>query len=176
MTDRSLTGRRSRASGEMFERWIDSACAYYRELGIAHIQKTPEPVRILKPYGERRTGQFVACFKKQAQPDFKGCLCDGTAIMFDAKHTDSDRINQTVVTEEQTSDLNEFEKMGAHVYILVGIGMENFYRVPWDVWKNMKELFGHKHMDRTDLEPYRLKEAGTTILFLEGIELEDTAE
>ena len=170
---RSITGRRSRADGEMFERWIESACKFYRLLGIAHIEKTPEPMRPLRPYGDRRTGQFIAVFTKQAQPDFKGVLCDGTGIMFDAKHTNADRISQSVVTEEQTTDLDLFQKMGAHCYILVGLGMQDFYRVPWQVWKAMKEKFGHKYMSREDLEPYRVKEHGLIILFLEGIELED---
>lgn len=157
----------------MFERWIESACTYYRLLGVAHIEKTPEPMRPLRPYGDRRTGQFVAVFTKQAQPDFKGVLCDGTGIMFDAKHTNGDRISQSVVTEEQTTDLDLFQKMSAHCYILVGLGMQDFYRVPWETWKAMKEKFGHKYMSREDLEPYRVKEHGPNILFLEGIELED---
>jgi recombination protein U len=46
-----------------------------------------------------------------------------------------------------------------------------FYRVPWDIWKNMKMLFGHKFMTEQDLKPYRLKEKQCTILILEGVEL-----
>lgn len=173
---KSAIGRYARASGQIFERMIENSCDYYRRLGIAHIEKTPEAMRILRPLNDRRAGQFVAVFTKQAQPDFKGVLCDGSGIMFDAKHTDSDRINQTVVTEEQIRDLNLFQEMGAHCYIMVGLGHKDFYRVPWEIWKNMKRLFGHKHMNKTDLEPYHLKTSGTTILILEGIELYDKDE
>ena len=43
----------------------------------------------------------IHCFTKQAQPDFKGALCDGSCIIFDAKHTEKDRIQQNVITETQ---------------------------------------------------------------------------
>lgn len=33
-------------------------------------------MRPIKVYGDRRKGQFIAIYTKQAQPDFKGTLCD----------------------------------------------------------------------------------------------------
>lgn len=86
--------RINRAVGALFETWIQAACDYYWAQGYACIEKTPEPLRPLQPYGDRSRGQFIACFVKQAQPDFKGTLCDGTCILFDAKHTEKDRIQQ----------------------------------------------------------------------------------
>ncbi len=72
---RQITGARSRASGEMFEGWISAACDFYQRTGYAVIEKTPEP---MKPLGKAdRFGRFLACFTKQAQPDFKGALCGG---------------------------------------------------------------------------------------------------
>ena len=55
----------------------------------------------------------------------------------------------------------------------VSVGLMKFYRVPWDVWKKMKELFGHKFMTEQELDPYRLQEKQCTILILEGVELKD---
>ena len=87
---RSYTGARSRAEGAGFESIIDNACAYYRSIGLADIEKTPEPMR---PIGSPdRAGRFLACYTKQAQPDYKGILKGGRAINFEAKHTDSDRL------------------------------------------------------------------------------------
>ena len=43
---RQLVGRRSKASGETFERWISNACEFYLQNGWAHIEKTPEPFHI----------------------------------------------------------------------------------------------------------------------------------
>ena len=171
-TKRQIIGRRNRAAGDLFEKWITSACDYYLSEGIACIQKTPEPVRILGHLNER--GQFMACFVKQAQPDFKGCLMDGSCIIFDVKHTDTDAIKQGVVTEEQAEVLDNYERMGAHCYIVVSIQMQEFYRIPWSVFKNMKTLFGHKYMSRdNELKEYKVPEMCCTILFLNGVELRE---
>mgnify|MGYP000975878020 CR=1 FL=1 len=57
---RSYTGARSRAEGAGFESIIDNACAYYRSIGLADIEKTPEPMR---PIGSPdRAGRFLACY------------------------------------------------------------------------------------------------------------------
>lgn len=171
--NKQLQGLRSRASGESFERLITNACEYYQQLNLAFVQKTPEPMIPLKAYGDRRRGQFIACFTKCAQPDYKGILCDGSSIMFEAKHTDNDRINQSVITETQWKSLDIYEKFGAHCYVIVSIRLQSFYRVPWDVWKRMKELFGHKYMNKSELKPYKLQERQCTILILEGVELKN---
>ena len=93
--------------------------------------------------------------------------------MFEAKHTDSDRMRQGVVTDTQWESLDLYEKFGAHCYVMVSMGLRNFYRVPWDVWKRMKELYGRKYMKEEDLKPYQLQERQCTILILEGVELKD---
>ncbi len=95
---RQTIGRRSKASGETFERWLSDACEFYLRNGWAHIEKTPEPFHIT---GKDRNGVVRGYYEKKGQPDYKGVLCDGTGIMFEAKHTDSDRINQNVVTDTQ---------------------------------------------------------------------------
>ncbi len=169
---RQLIGRRSRAAGEIFERYITMACEYYWRKGYAVISKTPEPMRIIKPYGARNTGQFVAYFEKQAQPDYKGALSDGTCIIFDAKHTEKDRIQQDAVTETQWETFDKYEEMKAQCFVVVSIGLEKFYRIPWKIWRQMKELYGHKYMAAgKELEPYRIPDQQSIILFLEGVEL-----
>lgn len=169
---RQITGARSRASGEIFEKWISAACEFYQREGYAVIEKTPEP---MKPLGKAdKSGRFLACFTKQAQPDFKGALCDGSCIIFDAKHTEKDRIQQNVITDTQWKTFDRYEAMGAKCYVVVSIGMKDFYRVPWDVWKQMKELFGHKYMAvGMELEQYKVPDRNCTILFLEGVKLRD---
>lgn len=93
--------------------------------------------------------------------------------MFEAKHTDSNRINQNVITEMQWKNLDIYEKFGAQCYVMVSLGLTKFYRVPWNIWKKMKELFGHKFMTEQELEKFRLQEKQCSILILEGIELRD---
>nr|DAV96161.1 MAG TPA: recombination protein [Caudoviricetes sp.] len=165
-----IIGRNSKKSGETFERWISTACKFYLNKGFAHIEKTPEPFHIT---GKDMNGVVRGYYEKKGQPDYKGILCDGTGIMFEAKHTDSDRIKQSVITETQWENLDIYEKFGAHCYVMVSIGLESFFRVPWSVWKNMKELFGHKYMNETELKDYRIRQSQCTILILEGIELKN---
>ncbi|RKW54275.1 MAG: hypothetical protein D8H95_10435 [Lachnospiraceae bacterium] len=165
-----IIGRNSKKSGETFERWISTACKFYLNKGFAHIEKTPEPFHIT---GKDMNGVVRGYYEKKGQPDYKGILCDGTGIMFEAKHTDSDRIKQSVITETQWESLDIYEQFGAHCYVMVSFRLESFFRVPWSVWKNMKELFGHKYMNETELEAHRIGQDQCTILLLEGIELKN---
>lgn len=164
---RQLAGRRSKAAGDYFERLLSASCEYYRKKDEAYIEKTPEPMRPISPYGDRRYGKYIACFVKSAQPDFKGILRDGTCIMFEAKHTDTDRIRQDVITDTQWQNLDCYERFGAQCYVMVSMGLTEFYRVPWNIWKKMKELAGHQYMNREELEPYRLVMENGIIKFLQ---------
>ena len=109
---RAAAGRRSRQLGDMFEQWILRGCDWYWDKEIAYIEKTPEPMRPIKVYGDRRKGQFIAIYTKQAQPDFKETLCDGSTIIFDAKSTSQDILQQSVVTDEKRKEFDRYEKMG----------------------------------------------------------------
>lgn len=169
MSNYVYQGKANQANGSAFEHMISSACNYYYEKDIAYIEKTPEPFHILKRAGT----QVIGFYEKNAQPDYKGTLCDGTAVMFEAKFTINNQIHQNVVTERQTESLNIYEKYHAHCFVVVSLNFRDYYRVPWAVWKQMKSLFGHKYMNREELEPYRIQLKYGTLLFLEGLELKD---
>lgn len=109
---RSIRGLQSRSNGEHFEGMIIAASRFYEERGIAAVDKTPEAFKVLKAM-DRNRGQFICCFTKQAQPDFKGILMDSTMILFDAKHTDKDKISRDVVTTEQQACFERYMKLGA---------------------------------------------------------------
>lgn len=150
----SFQGKRNRAQGLNFEATIDEACEFYKSMEQAHIEKTPEPMKILAVLN-RKLGYFKACFTKSAQPDYKGTMAGGRAVVFEAKHTETDRIKQDVVTEAQWESLDLHETMGARCFVLVALGMK-YYRVPWEKWKTMKADCGHKYMNAADLEPYQV--------------------
>lgn len=173
--NRVMTGRRSRAVGDYFEQMIIAASAFYEEKGISVIEKTPEPMKVLGVHN-RKMGQFICCFSKRAQPDFKGALADSTMILFDAKHTDKDRIQRDVITEEQEKCFERYRKMGAVCFVVISIGFENYYRVPWDVFRDMKQIFGHKYMDESNLEQYKIKYSNGVVKFLDGLELREIEE
>lgn len=150
---RSIRGLQSRSNGEHFEGMIIAASRFYEERGIAAVDKTPEAFKVLKAM-DRNRGQFICCFTKQAQPDFKGILMDSTMILFDAKHTDKDKISRDVVTTEQQACFERYMKLGAMCFLVVSLEFKEFYRVPWVVFRDMKKIYGHKYMNREELEPY----------------------
>ena len=160
----TIQGKRNRAQGLNFEATIDEACEYYKSAGTAYIEKTPEP---MKPIGvlNRNMGHFKAVFTKAAQPDYKGTMAGGRAIVFEAKHTESDRIKQDAVTEDQWKALDLHEAMGAITFVLVALDL-SYYRVPWERWKTMKQDLGHKYMNAEDLEPYKLGDWPSPLRFL----------
>lgn len=165
---RQAQGSISRATGEGFEAQILTACAYYRAHGIAEIDKTPEPIKVISGRRQNPSGcwSFEAVFTKQAQPDFQGTLCGGSSVVFEAKATDKDRILQSAVTEEQARALESHANMGALAFVLVCLRGRAVYRVMWEDWQNMKELFGHKYMTAVELEPYRVQMRQGVIRFL----------
>lgn len=119
---------------------------------------------------------FICCFTKQAQPDFKGILMDSTMILFDAKHTDKDKISRDVVTTEQQACFERYMKLGAMCFLVVSLEFKEFYRVPWVVFRDMKKIYGHKYMNREELEPYRIKYSNGVVKYLDGIVLRERNE
>lgn len=163
---RQLLGKIARERGQQFEKLIDDALEYYADKGYAHIEKTPEPMRPLKPFGDRKHGQFVAVYMKKAQPDYKGTLKGGRSIMFEAKFTADDRMDQDRVLPGQASYMTRHQLLGARCYVVAGFQSGEVYRVPWEVWDNMKKYFGRKYVTEADLEKFRVQTAWNGLLML----------
>lgn len=164
---RQQRGHQSKVAGEHFELLIEASLLWYQSQGEACIEKTPEP---MKPLGKpNKKGQFLACFTKAAQPDYKGTLYGGQAVVFEAKHTDNDRIEYRAVTDDQRDRLEFQYKLGAVAFVLVSFGLQDFFRVPWKVWREMKTTYGRKYIKQTELEPYRVHYKSGALMLLEGI-------
>ncbi len=122
--------------------------------GIAEIAKTPEPMRPIQSLGR---GKFIAIFEKTAQPDYKGTLKGGGAIVFEAKHTDADRLQQSAVTEEQAKRLDRHSRLGAECFVIVSFGFERYFKVPWEVFRDMKARYGRKYITPEDVKRVRVQ-------------------
>lgn len=160
---RRQAGAASREKGKLFERRLDAAFAYYAEHGSAIIEKTPEPMRPTKSLGN---GRFVAHFEKKAQADYKGVLKGGRTIIFEAKFTASDRLEQNRVGQNQTGYMERYSSLGARCFIVIGFSSGGVYRIPWKIWREMKDVFGRKYVKESDLGAYRVQEmkSGTLLL------------
>jgi len=153
-TDWHRQGLRNREHGKAFEDDLDKTFDYYNEKGFAQINKTPEPMKVIRSMGQ---GRFLACFTKKAQPDYKGTVKGGRSVMFEAKYTEKDHIDQDAVKKKQTEYMDAASDLGARCYVLVGFRSSSVYRVPWSDWKNMKRLFGHKYATEQQLLKYQVK-------------------
>lgn len=165
---RQLQGARSRADGKYFESVIDVSCAWYRDRQMAHIEKTPEPMKVLRPVPNTKR-RFVACFEHKAQPDYKGTLRNGMAVVFEAKHTDGDRIERSRLTQEQMEGLEIHYRLGAVAFVLVSFGFQEFYRVPWQAWRDMKKRFGRQYIRAGEMAEWKVGNEGGVLRFLAGI-------
>ena len=160
----SWKGKKNNAQGHFFEGFIKTACAVYKQKGIAYVEKMPEPFMVLE---KKDRGIFKGRFIAHAQPDFMGTLSGGRSICFEAKYTSTDKLAQTVLTAEQWNSLEQHWKAGAKAGVCAGIG--NVYAfIPWPVWRSMQEIYGRKYVTAEDLEPYRVRFNGAC-MFLDQI-------
>ena len=149
--------RMSNAQGQHFEREIIAGCGRYKDLGVAVIDKTPEPFRVIK---KNQNGVFTGRFTALAQPDFQGTLKNGRSIVFEAKQTMKDRIRRNVLTDTQMQALEVHEGLGAVAAVCVSIGY-GFYFIPWEVWRDMKDIYGHLYVTQDQIKEYEVKFDGT---------------
>lgn len=173
----ALRGAQSKLSGAIFERQIEQSLAWHEDEGIMKVNKTPEPMKPIRPL---EAGRFVACFTKAAQVDFSGTLKGGRAIRFEAKQTDTDRFLRSRLTDEQMEDLTKHEALGAYCCVIICFGLDHFYRIPWLIWREMRTAFGRQYIKEDDIKAFRLPvEHGVIMLTApteaehEGIKEED---
>lgn len=156
-------GKVSRAKGKHFEERLDKAFQYYKDKGFAFIEKTPEPMKVIKSLGN---GRFVACFEKKAQPDYKGTIKGGRAVMYEAKYTDSEKMEKKRVSDEQSAYLDDHQRLGARCYVIIGFHTGEVYRIPWTVWQDMKSIYGRKYIKETDIQEYKVKSSWNRLLMI----------
>ena len=164
---RQIAGARSRVAGEFFENLIEGSLNWHFDRGLLKSTKTPEPMKPVSRPNAR--GQFLAHYEKKAQVDFSGTMYGGRSVRFEAKHTDGDRFERKRLTDEQMDDLRDHQKLGALCFVLLCFGFENFYRVPWQVWENMKAIYGRQYVTERDVQRFRIPYTSGVLKILHGI-------
>lgn len=118
---------------------------------------------------------------------FKGPVVDGVNLrsqdtvkcleyMVQVAIEEKDKIGRDVVTAEQQACFERYMKLGAMCFLVVSLEFKEFYRVPWVVFRDMKKIYGHKYMNREELEPYRIKYSNGVVKYLDGIVLRERNE
>ena len=163
-----VTGRMNNARGKLLEQLIENSCRLYEEEGKALIEKTPEPMRVVRKLNDG--AHFICVFEKKGQPDFKGTIAGGRAVVFESKYTEAGRISQSAVTDEQAKRFEQHHALGAYCFILVGFSLDSFCAIPWEIWREMKERYGRKYIKCSEAEIIgRVPYTGSRILFLERV-------
>ena len=165
----SMRGKMNRKEGNDFEKMITDACAYYRDRGIADIEKTPEPFKVI---GRTNSGgKFIGYFERKAQPDFKGTLKGGKSIVFDAKATTTEKIAVSVLSDEQRKHLLLQQKLGAISGVMIAYSFKHYFFIPIDKFLNAKEINGHAYWTplEAELVGTYIRHTGTIFDFLEAI-------
>ncbi len=150
--------------GRTFENLIMEGCEAYARERRAIINKVYEPYRCIRILQD---GKFIGQFTGRAEPDFKGVLRDGRAVAFEAKSTNKSRIQRNALTDEQTEWLETQQTMGALAFVCLQIRGE-FFSVPWDVWRDMKTLYGKKFLMPDDMRDFQVRFDGA-VKFLDYI-------
>ena len=156
-------GKKNREEGKAFEEILDRTFQYYSDKGFALIDKTPEPFKIIKRLENTR---FIGCFSKKAQPDYKGLIKGGRTVIFEAKFTSTDRLQQDRVSDTQAFYLTRAAELGARCFVVAGFKNGGAYRIPWSVWENTKEKYGRKYVVEKDLQKYRISESWNDMLLV----------
>ena len=123
-----VTGRMNNARGKLLEQLIENSCRLYEEEGRALIEKTPEPMRVVRKLNDG--AHFICVFEKKGQPDFKGTIAGGRAVVFESKYTEAGRISQSAVTDEQAKRFEQHHALGAYCSIARHALSRNSIRLP----------------------------------------------
>lgn len=151
---RQLQGKINRELGKCFEDQIEDISEAYKLNKLAIIEKTPEPMKILRHI---ENGHFETVFTKSAQPDFKGTIKGGKTVVFDAKFTESDRITYQALSDYQREMLLSYDELGAMAFILVGFFDGSMYKIDIKQWSCMKQNFGRKYIKQIELDEFGMK-------------------
>ncbi len=143
---RAEANRSSRKNGRVFEDMIERACKFYEDAGLARITKVPEARRVVGRTAGR--GSLMICANAaKADPDFMGSVApDGKCMVFDAKHTDKGKILLNALTDNQRDIMAAHEKCGARCFVAVSFGFEKYFMIPYDMWRDMKKVFGRRYI------------------------------
>lgn len=109
---------------------------------------------ILKAY---KTVDLLIVDTKKAEPDFKGVMLGGRAVMFEAKSTGTGRLNKDRVLPEQVKKLDSYTTLGAHCFIVATFDGLRVYRIPWTVWRSMKQRYGRNYVTEADIKEYAVR-------------------
>lgn len=103
--------------GSLFEEEINETNAYYRDNGIALVQKIPTPITPIEI--DKETKHItLAYFDQVSTVDYVG-VAQSVPICFDCKECAADTFPLQNVHEHQVKFMGDFEKQGGIAFLLI---------------------------------------------------------
>ncbi len=159
--------------GSVLEEFINRTNEYYRQRGLALIQKIPTPIT---PINIDKASRHItlAYFEKKSTVDYIGAV-QGKAVCFDAKECKTDSFPLANVHEHQIEFMKDFEKQdGIAFFLIYFAGREKFYYLSLGKFLEFKERAdtgGLKHFKFEELPKKFVLEMrkDAVVPYLEGI-------
>lgn len=109
--------------GSGLEDLVNQTNAYYREHGLALVQKIPTPIVPVK-FDKQERRITDAYFEKDSTVDYIGVV-QGIPVCFDAKESRTDTFELRNIHEHQYRFMEEFERQGGISFVLLHFTMRN---------------------------------------------------
>ena len=160
--------------GSGLEDLINATNEYYRQHGLALVQKIPTPITPVKFDKEQRR-ITDAYFEKDSTVDYIGVV-QGIPVCFDAKESKTDTFSLRNIHEHQYRFMKDFEAQGGISFLMLHFTMRNDLNyMPFEeltrLLKRVEE--GHpnnvKYMELQD-EFFLKPQGGALVPYLKGIE------
>jgi len=119
--------------GMAFENLINMANIQYENGGVAMINKSPTPVKVLKSNGHK---VINGVYESKSTVDYDG-VYKGRAIYFEAKTVKGRRFDLKNIHDHQIKHLEKAHKLGAVCFLLIEFSdSRTIYYVPFTVMKH----------------------------------------
>lgn len=77
-----------------------------------------------------------------------------------------ERRQENVISSEQEKQLDRHMKLGAECFVMVSFGFEQYFKIPWAVFREMKQHYGRKYITPEDVQEYKVRYIGGVLQFL----------
>ena len=160
--------------GSVLEELINMTNLFYREKGLALIQKIPTPITPINIDKESRH-ITLAYFDQKSTVDYIGAV-QGIPVCFDAKECGSDNFSLQNIHTHQYKFMEDFEKQGGISFILIYFtSRDEKYYVPFsDIKKFVERALsgGLKHFKYSEIDKsYIIRQKGGALVhYLEQLQ------
>lgn len=162
--------------GSLLEEQINRTNAYYREQGLALIQKIPTPITPVEY--EKNSHQIkLAYFDKKSTVDYIGVV-QGVPVCFDAKECASDRFAISNIHEHQYLFMKDFEIQEGLAFILIYYSkLDKYYYMRFKELDNIYRRYQNNELKSFHIsslyEEYFIKtKCFNLVHYLDGIKLD----